>query len=53
MKLQLYTNKEENEIIRKASEVAGLNISSFLRTSSILHARKLIRENEEGENATS
>jgi len=46
MKLQLYTNEEEEGIIRKASEVAGLNLSSFLRTSAILYARKLIRENE-------
>jgi hypothetical protein len=53
MKLQLYTNEQEEKLIRDGCALAGLNLSCFLRTASILYARKLVRENNEVvENAT-
>lgn len=46
MKLQLYPNIEDEQLIRKGCKIAGLKLSPFLKTASILYARKLIRESE-------
>lgn len=52
MKLQVYANEEDEKVIKDGCKLTGLNLSCFLRMSSVLHARRLIKENEEIENAT-
>lgn len=41
-----YFSKEELEIVKQASDITGLSISSFIRTSSLTNARKKIKEVE-------
>jgi len=51
LNISIYLKKEDKEIIEEASELSSLNKSAFCRNSSILHARKIIQENKENQNA--
>ena len=38
-------SKEESEIVKKASEYEGLNMSSFIRRNVLISAREVLKNN--------
>ena len=39
----IYTTDEENEILKNAAKLMGLPLGSFVRSSAIKEARKILR----------